>query len=381
MASQSLRVAAFAERPLYDVDGKGGATKLPTPSCPDCAAVVSYPDPNRHRGGPGGFERMANRSYTYDNALVALVRIGEGRHRDARRILATLAALQRSDGGWGFSFNIRGDGFYNAGYVRSGVVAWILYAFARYTELSGDRAFVPVMRKAGGWLAARRDPRNGLIRGGLGRWLLGGRRYEPGFVATWASTEHNVDAWFALRLAARVDPAGRWLSHAGLGAAIHQHLWLPDEGRFARGTDGAKVDRVTALDAAGTWSALFAVASGRPERARGGLTWASRTLGFNEAGWRAHRPDNEVSERLWFVEASVARSMALSRLGDQQAAVADVGQLAQWACVRGVPLAYSSRWVKDFPLTPAAAPTAWFVLAAREVGGASAPFLWRARLP
>lgn len=381
LASSSLQVAKFVARPLYDLDGAGGALHLPPVTCVDCWAVVSYPDPLRHAGGEPGFARLKNRSFTYDNALVALVRLSEGRVAEARQLLSTLAALQRTDGGWGFSFNITGDGFYNAGYVRAGVVSWVLYAMARYTEVTKDRRYIAAMRRAGLWLLAHRAPTTGLILGGRGRWLDAGARYEPGYVAPWASTEHNVDAWFAVRLAAHVDPAGRWPLLKPLGAAIQQHLWLDSEGRYARGVTGTTHDRVAALDAAGTWSALFTIAAGQPARAVRAIAFVDDRLGFQEGGWQAHRPDDERGDRLWFVEASVARGMTLARLGQVRRARESLTQLAQWACARGLPLAYSDRWAQDFPLTPAAAPTAWFVLAAREVAQQQPAFLWRRRLP
>ncbi len=381
LASQSLRVERFVVRPLYDLNGSGGANHLAPVTCSDCTAVVSYPDPLRHPGAPKGFERLKQRSFTYDNALVTLVRLSESRHEEARQLLATLAALQTADGAWGFSFNIKGDGFYNAGYVRAGVVSWVLYAMARYTEVTRDRRFVPNMRRAGLWLSGRIDPANGLIRGGAGRWMDGGGRYEPGHIARWASTEHNVDAWFALRLAARVDPQGSWPSAALLRVAIANQLWMPGQGRYARGIEGHKKDPVIALDAAGTWTALHAIAAGQTARAVRALTFVDDRLGAENGGWHTHKPDNKADDRLWFVEGSVARGMALSRLGQRGRARAALTQLAQWGCVRGLPLAYSNRWYRDYPLTPAAAPTAWFVLAAREVMRGEPAFLWRRRLP
>ena len=312
---------------------------------------------------------------------MALVRLSEGRKEESRQLLSTLAALQDAQGAWGFSFNVRGDGFYNAGYIRTGVVSWVLYAMARYTEVTADRRFVPNMRRAGAWLKAQLDPSNGLIRGGKGRWVNGGARFEPTHVATWASTEHNVDAWFALRLAVKLDPQGPWPDPSALQKAIASRLWMAGQGRYARGIQGTKRDTVVALDAAGTWSALHAIASRQTSRAVRALTFVDERLGFQEAGWHAHRPDSEVGVDLWFVEGSVARGMALSRLGQPIRAKRALSQLAQWACARGLPLAYSSRWHRDFPLTPAAAPTAWFVLAAREVIRGEAPFLWRSRLP
>ncbi len=374
-ASASLTTAPFVDRTPYDVGADGTAVALPSLRCADCATARSYPEPRRWPGGPAGIERMADRSFVYDNALFALLRLDEGDVSAARQVLDALAALQTADGAWGFSFAITDDTFYNASYQRTGVVAWVLLAMARYEANTASGRFVASMRRAGGWLRGQRDARTGLLRGGRGRWLEDGARFEPAHVVDWASTEHNIDAYFALREAAKSDHAGDYLDAGAIAAAIEAHLWMPKAGVYARGMRPAGVDAVVALDAAGTWAALFELARGRPERAAAVLLRVDQLLGGKAGDWRIWRPGDEQQSHAWFVEASVARALALHRLGRAVEAQADLDQLARWACAGGTPLLYSSAWAKDFPMTPAVAPTAWFALVAREVrGGAS--WLW-----
>ncbi len=379
-ASASLKVAPFERRQMY---GAGEAGK-PRPFMPgavprDSVAVVSYPEPRRYAGAPTGFDRIGGRSFIYDNALYVLVRTFEGEEDAARKVLQTIAALQRPDGAWGFSFNIRGDGFYNVDYVRTGAVAWVVYAIARYTSRFGDRRFVPAMRRGAAWLLGRRDPKSGLFLGGQGRWPPGDAHFEPGHVADWASTEHNVDIWFTLRALAAADQRGTWRSLIrpdGFGDALTRHLWLPKEGRYARGLQRRGLDMKSALDASGTWTAIFELGRNRPQRAKQLIAWVDREHQTVQDGWRIWRPYRDPAHALWFVEGSVARAIALHRLGDVAGSRKMIQELTVLACEGGVPLLYSNRWVPDYPKAPAAGPTAWYVLAVEEVWNGHEPFLW-----
>lgn len=377
LASASIQVVPFQTRALYDLDARDQTVPFLPGPCEDCAAVVSWPAPSRQPGGPDGFARLANRSFVYDNALTALLRVNEGKHDDARKLLDTLVALQRPDGAWGFSFALRDDGFYNAGYVRTGTVAWVLTAMAAYERTVASGRYRAAMRRTGAWLAAQRDATTGLLRGGRGEWLNDGTQFRPEHEILWASTEHNVDAVFALRSAAIADTGFAWLDANALATAVETRLYLPDEARYGRGLQTTGTDRAVALDAAGTWSALFEIARGRTDRARALLRFVDTSLGSEQDGWRIWRPGDTTDTEVWFIEGSVARAMALARLGDVAAARHDLRQLAQWACVGGVPLLYASQWVRDFPMSPAVAPTVWFVMAARELEGLHGIGLWR----
>ena len=379
-ASASMTVASFEHRAMYGV-GRPGKPRAfaPRPAPADSVAAISYPEPGRFSGGPDDFGRMVNRSYIYDNALYVLVRTFEGEEDAARRVLQTLVALQRPDGAWGFSFNIRGDGFYDIDYLRTGAVAWVVYAMARYTRRFGDRRFVPAMRRGGKWLISQRDPRSGLFRGGSGRWVPGTGTFEAGYVTDWASTEHNVDVWFTLRALAVTDPRGDWramLRPDGLGKAMQDVLFMEKAGRYARGLQPGGLDTISALDASGTWTSIFELGRGRPEIARRLLAWVDQHHKGAQDGWQVWRPESGPANAIWFVEGSVARAIALSRLGDVANARAMIQELTELACVGGVPLVYANRWQPDFPKTPAIGPTAWYILAVEEVWNGQAPFLW-----
>ena len=385
-AERSLVVVRYQVTARYDVGADQATVPVATSPAPDDAlAVLSWPAPERFADGvPEGFERLGTRSYTYDDALYVLWQTRKGRQAPSRRALHTLASLQRADGAWGFSFTPRGDGFYNAGYVRAGVVAWVVYAAARYTERFGDRRFVEMARRGGRWLLERQaaargvDPAmTGLVLAGLGRWV-DDNRFEPGYEARFAATEHQVDAWFALRALARVDADGPWRAALegpeGLEQALDGALAADHGGRAWQGRSATGPDEGSALDAAGSWSALLALARGDGDRARRMLGWVERHHALTDAGVRGYRP-YRAGPDLVFVEGGVAVGMAAARAGDRALARRVFADLAALACRDGLPLPYASRRAPDFPRSPAAAPTLWALFLADELGEGG-PWLW-----
>ena len=368
-ARASLQTEAYAFARTFDADGSAFEPRWPATG--GGVAVVSWPDPDRFEGAPVEFSQWARRSHVYDNALFALERIAQGDRHGAAALLTTLAALQLPDGAWGFSFGLD-EPFYDAGYVRAGTVAFAVYAFARYANRFDDHRFRAVAGRGADWLLDQRMPGSGLVRAGRGQWSEGGRRFDVGFDAAFAATEHQFDAFFALAALGRVDPDGRWSAGAAaLEGAILAHLWDETEGRFVQGISAeGEVDRGSALDAAGTWGALFHLAGGRRAEARRCLDWVERVHG-NGRGFRPYGDGPDTT----FVEGSIAHALAAYRV-DPAAAAASLDAARRLACEDGLPLIYADRWAPDFPRSPAAAPTLWYLLAAAEIEAEIAPFLW-----
>ncbi len=384
-ARSSLVFSPYRPKKVYDLDANGRAVLFqPGRLSADALAILSYPDPQRFAGGDSDFHRLAQRSFVYDDALAVLWLTHDGDLDRARRVLATLAALQRPDGAWGFGFGAGPeDGFYNAAYVRTGTVAWVVYALAHYRVVSRDPQFDGVAERATRWLLAQRAPGDPLLRGGAGRWR-DAAHFEPDWRADFVATEHQVDAWFALRAASRAWPelAQRLdltTTAQQLAIAMRRSLWLP-EGRYAQGLGPAGTpDRESALDAAGTWTALWEIAEARPEYAQQMLSWVTRVHGIDVDGWPGLRPYRDAPPETWFVEGSVALPLAYKRLGLMETARQRWQPLVQLACAAGLPLVYAPNWHADFPFTPAAAPTLWLLLAGQEIVEGGAPWLWAER--
>jgi hypothetical protein len=192
------------------------------------------------------------------------------------------------EGSLSFSYDVY-NGQVDQAYIRTGAVAWVAYAYGIYMERTGDYlSAAPALQKTLNFLfslqCASSDLRRNLILGGWGTYQDPGYRYVPGQL-TWVSTEHNVDCYFAFDKASRVLPAAaealrqRALitpdQYAALMATSSQasqkagevktalltQLWIAPSGNtpghFAQGASATGLDPSLALDASGSWSAMF----------------------------------------------------------------------------------------------------------------------------
>ncbi len=370
-AARSLVFRPFAPKgPTHDQHRQAAVPVVMGRVARGAQAVLSYPYPERFAGADSGFAELANRSFVYDDALALVWASERGDVVLAQGLAQTLAALQLPDGAWGFSFAVFGDGFYNAGYVRAGTVAWAVYGLARYQKLSGDRQFVGTLERGLLWLVGQTGA-DGLVRAGRGRWV-DGKVFDPDYDARFAATEHQIDAWFAYSAAMAADPElaaqlGLAKAKTQLATALDSHLWRPSEERYAQGKDGDKIDENSALDAAGSWAALLDAARDRPGRAQSALHWVQREHTIVAHGWPGLRPYLPDPPQTWFVEGSLAVALAWWRLGERQTAIEAFAPAVQLACAAGVPLVYAPDWHTDFPLSPAAAPTLGFLLVGGEL--------------
>jgi hypothetical protein len=121
------------------------------------------------------YDRLANYSWTYDNALAAFAFMSVGLKSGSEQLLDQLKALQRADGSIEFAFDTRTGAA--APYYRSGALAWVGLAAAAYRRKYDS------------------DRYDALI-GGVVRYLLG-LRNSAGLIrggpdVTWVSTQHNL---------------------------------------------------------------------------------------------------------------------------------------------------------------------------------------------
>jgi hypothetical protein len=121
------------------------------------------------------YNRLANLSWTYDNALAALAFIDLGYRSQAEQLLDQLKALQLKDGSLAFSYDVRtGAG---SGQIRSNALAWVGIAAVAYR-------------------AKYHNGRYDVLAGGLADYLLKSRRTDGlvlgGPDVQWVSTQHNL---------------------------------------------------------------------------------------------------------------------------------------------------------------------------------------------
>ncbi|MBI4166072.1 MAG: hypothetical protein HY508_10115, partial [Acidobacteria bacterium] len=219
----------------------------------------------------------------------------------------SLGALQ-PDGSLSFSYDIY-NGLPDQVYIRTGSMAWVAYAYAFYMEATADPSPALSLQKMLSFLlaleSADADLRNGLLKGGYGAFLDPGYHYEPG-LREWVSTEHNIDAYYAFRRAARVLPTAAAelakrgaitsVQAASLGATataisskadniktkILANLYIApgaDPGHFAQGvSEDGTLDTAVALDAAGSWAAIFCHDAGDDTKATESLKFVYQKL-------------------------------------------------------------------------------------------------------
>jgi hypothetical protein len=205
-------------------------------------------------------EEPAEKAWLYDQALalIALARNGawhDGEPRDdshsaraASAIADFLVRAQKGDGHWARCWDpSSGSQFVDDQWV--GDQSWCVLSLSLYAEVSGDAAARTAARRGAAWLAALLDAEGKVT----------------------ASTEGNVDAWWAFLATSRTAEAdalqGFLLESGG--------VWDPELRYWWRGSR----DPVIATDAA-TWLSAFARHRlvGERERGLAALSFARRTL-------------------------------------------------------------------------------------------------------
>ncbi len=146
---------------------------------------------------------------------------------------------------------------------RSGTLAWAGYAAVRYEQVTGDDRFRPLATGIADYLVtlqvaswnghAPSDPRYGSVLGGPD--------------VDWASTEHNIDAYFFLRDLGRLPGASGYRAMANMvGDSLWGHHWDSWRERFFQGVTTSWPDPTRALDLS-SWGGLFWLAHGRADLA------------------------------------------------------------------------------------------------------------------
>jgi hypothetical protein len=206
------------------------------------------------------------------------------------------AGTPQPPGSLSFSYDTY-NGQIDQAYIRSGAMAWVVYAYAVYMQTSQDYSSWPQLQSMINFLltlqSAAADLTNGLFYLGYGKYIDPGYQFVPGLIAS-VSAEHQADLWFAFQRAAgvlgnaaikllktaQITPAQAASISATASAAqtaaatiwtkLSTQLYIPpgaDPGHFAQGAAGNTLDTSQALDASGTWSALLCHANGDDAKA------------------------------------------------------------------------------------------------------------------
>ncbi|WP_375486983.1 hypothetical protein [uncultured Jatrophihabitans sp.] len=316
------------------------------------------------------------RVYTYDQALTVLTATALG--ADATSFTAGLINLQAGDGGFRESADVRNPAAGSA-IERTGISAVATYALLRRAQTMSasdpSRAAVVRAARAGlSWLLGRRRA-DGLVGAGTGDYSADGT-VDPSARPAWVSTEHNLDTWQALHLAASVlqDP-GYASDAATLDTAIVGTLWNGAAGRFLQGlAPNGSPDTTDPLDVS-SWGALFLLAAGHPALAAQAAAhldaFASTASG---TGYRAYYPQPAfpaAPANVW-VEGSAGVAVARARGGDATRSAQDLANIAALQRSDGsFPYATRADDETGMSTQSSVTATAWFVLAS-----ADQPAIW-----
>jgi hypothetical protein len=212
-------------------------------------------------------------------------------------------------GSLSFSYDVY-NGQVDQAYIRAGSVAWVAYAYGIYMQRTGDfeRAALGLQDMLNFLFTLQStasDLTQNLITLGWGKYQDPGYQYVPGQILK-VSTEHNIDSYFAFDQAGRVLPnAAQTLLAKGsitqaqynslmatassataksleIKDAILNQLWIPAsgnaKGHFAQGASSSGLDTSYALDASGTWAALFCHEVGDDSKAASCLEFIFETF-------------------------------------------------------------------------------------------------------
>lgn len=200
-----------------------------------------------------------------------------------------------------FSYDVY-NGQIDQAYIRTGAMAWVCYAYAVYMALSLDYTPALYLERMIDFLLTLQSGASDLTKGlfylGMGEYIDPGYQFVPGLIEA-VSTEHQVDIYFAFMRSAGVlqTAAIQLLKTATITKAQSQslaatatqiasaaqmvasqvlaNLYIPPAGsipgHFAQGASPSGLDTSEALDASGTWAAIFAVTVGATAQAEQAL--------------------------------------------------------------------------------------------------------------
>ncbi|MEP6797057.1 MAG: hypothetical protein ABI890_02865, partial [Lapillicoccus sp.] len=326
----------------------------------------------------------AGRTFTYDQALALITAGSVGDVATGARLAAGLMRLQTASGAQQGGFVTSAAALNPAAAqpeYRTGNHSVATYALLRYLKglspRDPKRAQVVVAATRGvAWLINQQVSTGvmaGLVTGGYGGYASDGS-FDPGTILGWASTEHNVDAWHTLRLAASVvDDQAADRAADRLDVAIVNRLWDARAKRFLQGWQPEGPDSTPMLDL-DTWGAIFLQKTDRLEMAAQALGHAAvfATSDPPVAGFAPQPPS--TSPVVWF-EGTAGVALAQHRLGQGSAAAATLAGLGAGQLPTGAwPEASRVDPPMDMSATPAVAGTAWILLVRQAHSGR--PTIW-----
>jgi hypothetical protein len=302
--------------------------------------------------GDEAYDRLANLSFTYDNALAVLAYTQNREYDRAAVLLRQLQTLQAKSGAIDFSYDVRtGRGSIHS---RMNAMAWVGIAAVAYRKATGSEQFDPLINGLADYVL--RYQRNGLVPGGPD--------------VTWISTQQNLLVAEFLRSAGQQMTRRREairLGYEDAAKAITEGLF---RGRFfLQGVGDADLP----LDAQVLGSMfLWLLPRGADNPRLAVNAFIGEQYWVDHGAWTGFRPYaalETTSPNIVWTEGTLMVDWMLRRQGSApgdlrfraDAAVAQIEARVKGDAV-GPPAAETAsntkRW-GEYPAWPATAPVAW----------------------
>lgn len=344
------------------------ATAVATPKR-SLALVRSFEIPDKDPD----YDRLANLSWTYDNALAALAWVDLDEKQQAAQLLDQLQALQVTDGSLSIAYDVATGG--GSGAPRANSLAWVGIAAVQFRDKYHTSRYDKLIGGLADYLLALRRS-DGLVTGGAN--------------VEWVSTQHNILTAEFFREAGR-EFGGKELNDTGISGAeltkayeaeadsiVNKLLVESDDGTyFVQGLDDARI----ALDVQALGSVLLELRGDK--RAAAVAESMNQHLylapfGAESGTWSGYKPfaGSNAPAIVWS-EGTIQADWAFHRLAlpakEADAAVLDIYATTNKGTTgpMGASSAFSDRAWGEFPDWPTSAAGSWLLIVS---GGGNALF-------
>ena len=323
---------------------------------------------------------LQDRTFVYDQALALTAAIASGNTTQARLLVTGLLQMQTTSGtrAGGFVFGATqlspssAEPFYRTGAHAIAVDALLTYIAANPSDPA--RSTYTAAAVAGlKFLIGTRSTSGatqGLFRGGYGDTVGTPPKFDPTITISWASTEHNLDAWQLLRHASVVlgNTSVNYSTMASqLDGTMQAKLWNSTANRFNQGINSGGPDTADPLDVS-SWGAIQLNAAHHTADAAAAIGHLS-VFTITRNGINGYVPFNNspgypnATPTLWF-EGSFGAMDAFYRTGDTTSYRALLDGLSAGQKPDGA-FGYATDADTQYGITTAesVASTAWFVIA------------------
>lgn len=170
-------------------------------------------------------------AYTYDQACSIIAFLCEGDITRSKKILDKMTSIQNGEGSWNDAYYADTAAPVSTWRICGGSM-WMIIAINYYTAATGDMSYISAAQKCADWLLELQDintasDKYGSISGGL---------TDSGTKLTWASTEHNFDAYSALNNLGEILQNQTYKDRAKLVYNwLVNKMWDENAGRFYTG--------------------------------------------------------------------------------------------------------------------------------------------------